>query len=155
MDVQEYATGTVFAALNTCDGYHPEHTYNAQVRLRWFRSDPAAICFDIMTNVTGVETYSVTFCRTLFRNALRAGTSAGFPQLGEGNCRFRILPSNRTMVNIRFVGEPTFGERKLINVIMDRDAATHWLTGTFVHVPENEESKIYDIDSVIKQLLSK
>lgn len=136
--IADYATGALFPTVYRCAR---EHVHQGTLSLRWFYSEPITV-FAISN-----EREEFMFSRDVLRDALRVGSSAGYPVVGQGNVTFKVLRENKTMISIHFNGGK--------ELIADRDQLIAWVQGTYVHVPdETKECAIMDMDAVIKQLLS-
>jgi hypothetical protein len=146
--IAEYALGVQMNVLRSCEEGHVHAEWGtAIVMLRWYYSEPTTIfAFANVDPFTGEAQEEFVFGRDLLMTALRSGTSAGFPVIGEGNVTLKVNSEMAHLISFRFNGGFTF--------LAHRDALTEWITGTYQHVPYHREEMVLDIDATIQQLLN-
>lgn len=146
LTISEYATGTLFQVRNVCGDPLCRFDHGRSVlELRWYYSEPTTVFAftdgDSQTN----ERQDFVTSRELLLTGLRAGTSAGFPVVGEGNVLCQVLADNRALMGIGF--------NEGYIVLIERSSLTEWLMGTYAHVPSDREEQILDLDRLVAQLL--
>lgn len=146
LSIADYATGTLFPVRNVCGDATCRYDHGRSVlELRWYYSEPLAVfAFTGEDSITG-HPQDFMCSRELLLEALRAGTMAGFPVVGEGNVMCQVLRDNRAVIAI------SFNEGYI--VLAERNALTEWLMGTYAHVPQDKEEQTLDLDRVVAQLL--
>jgi hypothetical protein len=148
LSIADYATGTAFPVRNVCQNpfCFQDHGHS-MLTLKWSYSEPTTVFAFSDGDANTNEAQDFVTSRELLLTGLRSGTGTGFPVIGEGNVMCQVLSDNRALMALAFNGGYL--------VLIERNALTEWLMGTYAHVPSDQEERVLDLDRVVAQLLYK